>query len=82
MRREECINVLGLVRRQIIGNDVNLLALGLVRHDVSEECDELGRRMARSCLAQHLAGFRIEGRIQRQRAVTSIRNHGAQRAPG
>jgi hypothetical protein len=43
---EELFDQLGLVRREVVGDHMDLLALGLVRHDVGEEGDELGRRVA------------------------------------
>ena len=38
---EERLDPRGLVRREVIGDHVNLFAFGLVGHDVGQECDEL-----------------------------------------
>lgn len=67
---QEFAHLRGLVGREIVGDDVNLFALGLVGHDVGEKGDELGRGVTSSRLAQHLAGQRAKGCIQRQRAAT------------
>lgn len=49
---EERIDLLSLVRREVVRDHVDLLALGLVRHYVGEEGHELGRVVARSCLTK------------------------------
>ena len=72
MCAEEGIDLLGLVRREVIGDHMNLLALGLVGHDVGEEGDELGRGVARGGFAQHLTGLGVKGGIERQRAVPVV----------
>lgn len=69
---QELLDLLGLVRRQVVGDDVDLLALGLVGHEVGEEGDELGRGVSRGGLAQHLAGLGVEGCVQRQRAMPVV----------
>jgi hypothetical protein len=66
---EELIHPLGLVRREVISDDVNLLSLGLVGHNVGQEGDKFGRRVALCGLAQDLASLGVERGIQRQRAV-------------
>jgi hypothetical protein len=33
---EEVLDLLGLVRREVVSDQVDLLALGLVRHDVGQ----------------------------------------------
>ena len=63
-----------LVRREIVGDDADLFATRLVRNDVGEESDELGRRMPGRSLAERLARLGVEGRVQGQRAVAKILN--------
>jgi hypothetical protein len=63
MNREEIFNRLALVRREVVGDRMNLLAAWLIGHDVGQECDELSRGVACRGLAQHLPGLGIEGRI-------------------
>lgn len=47
MLTQECINLLCLVRREVVCNDVNLLAAGLIGQDVGQEGHELGRGVCR-----------------------------------
>jgi hypothetical protein len=42
MLSEEGIELLDLVRREVVGDDVSLFAAWLVGHDVGEERHELG----------------------------------------
>jgi hypothetical protein len=69
---QEFMDSLGLVRREVIGNHVNLFALGLIGHDVCQERDELCRGVSFSRLAQHLARPGVESRVERQRAMTEV----------
>lgn len=62
---QEVCHSRGLVRREIIGNLMNLFARGLTRHDVSQKGDELLGGMAHGGLSEHFAGLGIEGRIKR-----------------
>ncbi len=66
---QELVDPCGLVRREVVSDDMDLLASKLVGHNVSQEGDELRRGVALGRLAQHLARLHIERRIQRQRAV-------------
>ena len=45
--RQELINNLGLVRREVVGDDVDFLALRLVGHNVGKERDEFRRSVGR-----------------------------------
>jgi len=62
----------GLVRREIIGNHMNLFAAWLARHDVGQKGDELLGGMAHGGLSEYFAGLGIEGCVERQRAVPVI----------
>ena len=72
MLAKKRINLLGLVRREVVGNDVNLLTTGLVGHDVSQEGYKLGRGVTRGGLAKYFAGFGIKGGVQRERAAPDV----------
>src|ERR1700682_2594379 len=72
MLGQKWLDALGLVRREVVSDDVNFLALGLVNHDVSEKRDELRRGMPLRRLAQYLAGLGVECGVQRQRAVAVV----------
>ena len=82
MRGQEVLDALGLVRREIVGDHVDLFAARLVDHDVGQERDELGRGVPRGGLAQHLAGLGVEGGVQRQRAVAVVLEAVPLGAPG
>ena len=60
MRRQEILDRPALVSREIVGDDVDLFATGLVDDDVGEESDELGGGVSRGGLAEHFTGLRIE----------------------
>src|SRR4029453_5699059 len=72
MLGEERIDALGLVRREVIADDMNLFAPGLVSDDVSEEGHELGAGVPRRCLAQDLPGLGVEGGIKRKGAMAVV----------
>ena len=78
---QKILNPLGLVRREVVGDHMDLLASGLVRHEVSEEGHELLRGVACSRPAQDLSALRVEGGIERQRAVAVILEAVALEAP-
>ena len=69
---QEGFDRLTLVGREVVGDHVDLFAPGLVDDDVGEEGDKLSRGVPLGGLAQHLAGLGVEGRIERQGAVTEI----------
>src|SRR4029453_5449951 len=72
MRNQEGLDPRGLVRREIVSDHVNLLTFWLVDYDVGQERNEFGRGMPHRGLTEHLAGFGIEGCVQRQRAMPVI----------
>lgn len=69
---QELVDPCGLVRREVVSDDMDLLARKLVGHNVGQEGDELRRGVALGRLAQHFTRLRIERRIQRQRAVAEV----------
>ena len=72
MLDEKRIDALGLVRREVVADDMDLFAPGLMSNDVGEEGHELGAGVPRRCLTQNFARLGVEGGIKRQRAVTVI----------
>src|ERR1700751_1466914 len=62
----------GAMGREIICNNVDLLALGKAGHDLFKESNKLRTGVTRHGLAQHLAGFRVERGVERKRAMTVI----------
>ena len=65
VRCQKCIDLIGFVGRQVVGDDMNLFAPGLVGHDVGEERDELGRGVPSRRLLVDAAHSRILRRIER-----------------
>ena len=58
--------------REIVCNNVNLLASGKAGHDLFKESHKLRTGVARGGLAQHLAGFGVKRGVERKGAVTII----------
>jgi hypothetical protein len=69
MLREGLLNRLGLSRREVVGEDMDLLAARLDAHDRGEKSDESFAGVPRGLLAEKLYGLRGELRMLRQRAV-------------
>ena len=72
VRGEDRLDPRGLVRREVIGTHMHLLAFGLVGHDVGQEGDELGRGGTGRRLAPTFARLGVERGIQRAGAVTDV----------
>jgi hypothetical protein len=70
--REEFVDALGLVRREVVGDDVDFLAARLVDDDVGEERNDYGRGVALGGLAQHFHSLGVEGGVQRQGAMAEV----------
>jgi hypothetical protein len=62
----------GAMGREIICNNVDLLALGKAGHDLFKESSKLRTGVTRRGLAQHLACLGVERGVERKRAVTVI----------
>jgi len=65
--REELFNPLSLMGRQIVRNDVNLLAARLIGDQVGEESHKFLTGVARGGFAHHLAAFGVKRGVQRKR---------------
>jgi hypothetical protein len=63
---------LGLVRRKIVGNNVNFFARRLRGNHVGEKTHELGAGMVAGGLAKDFAALGLEGGVKRKRAVAKV----------
>ena len=72
VRGQEVRDALGLVAADVVADNVNLAALGLVGHDVGEKGDELLAGVTRRGPAEHLAGGGVECGKKAQRAVALV----------
>ena len=61
---EELENMLGFMCAQVVGDDVNLSALGLAGDNLVEKVDKLGTGMLSGGLSHDVAGASVERRIQ------------------
>jgi hypothetical protein len=55
----------GLMRRQVVGDDMDLARCGLRAHDLLKERDELVAGMALGRFAQHEAALRLQRGVER-----------------
>ena len=69
---QEGRNRFGLMRTQVIGNDMDFFAWRLAESDLAKELDKLGAGMARAGLAQHLTSVDVERSVQRQGAMAVV----------
>ena len=60
------------VRGEIVGDDMDLFALGLMSDDIGKEGHELCRGVALSRFAQNFASAGVESGIQRKGAMTEL----------
>jgi hypothetical protein len=72
VRFEELFDWPALVRRESVGDDVDLFAARLVDHDIGEKGDKLRRRLPLGGLARDFASLRVEGGVERQGAVPVV----------
>ena len=59
MALEELENILGFVRAQVVGHDMNLSTLRLAGDDLAEKVDKLGAGMPRGGLSQDVTGASV-----------------------
>jgi len=62
----------GMMGREIIGDNVDLLALGQAGDNLFKKSNKLGTGVTKRSLAQHLAGFGVERRVKRKGAVPVV----------
>ena len=72
MRLKELFDRRALVRREIVRDHMDLFAARLIDRDVSEKGNKLREGVSLCGPAQHFASLRIEGDIQRQRAMPVV----------
>src|SRR5829696_10439110 len=82
MGLEKRLDFLGLVRREVIDNDVDLAPPRLGVDDVVEEVDEGVAGVPRNGLTDDLTSPDVQRDVQRERAVTVILKAVPLRAPG
>ena len=59
MGLEELENILGFVRAQVVGHDMNLSTLRLAGDDLAKKVDKLGAGMPRGGLSQNVTGANV-----------------------
>jgi len=72
MTSQKITDRLGLMRAQVITDDMHGLLLGLACEEIFQKRDELCAGVAGASLANHLAAGGMERRVQRERAVAII----------
>src|SRR5260370_25382227 len=72
----------GAMGREIICDNVDLLALGKAGHDLFQKSNKSRTGVTRRGLAQHLAGFGVERGVERKGAVTGGLKTGSLGSPG
>jgi hypothetical protein len=72
MQLEEAFHQFGFMRREVVQDDENLLPGRLGRDDFFQEANELLTGVPRGGLADDLAGFWIQGGLQRERPVPVV----------
>ena len=70
--REELLHPFGLMGREIVGNEMNLLAARLISNQVGEEGHKLLAGVTRGGFAHHLAIASIKRGVQRKGAVAIV----------
>lgn len=73
--RVECekrLHLLRLAGGQVVEDHVQVAAARLARDKRGQEAHTLGARVAHRRVAEHFAGTRIEGRVEREGTVTVI----------
>jgi hypothetical protein len=80
---QELRDPLGLMGREVVGDDVDLATLGLQRNNLTQEGDQLLSGMAGRGLTQNLAAGGVERGVKRERTMPIVtRSRGARPAQG
>ena len=61
---EELENILGFMCAQVVGHDVNFLALRLAGNDLAEKVDKLGAGMPSGGLSDDITGASVQRCVQ------------------
>src|SRR5205823_2336096 len=72
MSGQKLPDALGFVGGEIVRYDVNLTSLRLMYGDVGKKSDELFTGMTRRSFANDLTGSGVQGRIERERAMSLV----------
>jgi hypothetical protein len=72
MTSEELFDLRSFMGREIIGDDVDFLTVGLMSDEVRKESHEFCRGVALSHFTQHFARAGVESSIQRKSAMTVV----------
>src|SRR5262245_54775440 len=72
MGGEELRHGLSFVRREVVGDDVDLLSRGLRGEDICEKGNELRTGVALGCLAQDLSAGNLQGGVERESTMPEI----------
>src|SRR5208283_3337954 len=79
---QELRDPLGLMGREVVGDDVDLATPGLQRNNLAQEGHKLLGGMASSGLAEDLAVFGVERGVERERAMPIVLEAVALGPPG
>jgi hypothetical protein len=63
---------LTLMRRKIVGDDMDFFAPGLIGNDIVEEGDKFGGGVSWRSLTEYLTCFGVESGIERERAMSVV----------
>ena len=63
---------LTFVSRQVVRDDMDFFAAGLIGDDIGEESDEFSGGVSGSSLTEYLTSFGVESRIQRECAMSEV----------
>ena len=69
---EEFTNSVGLVRTQVISNDVDLATWRLACHNLCKEIDELYAGVACTGFSQHLSGLSVQSAVERKCSMAVV----------
>ncbi len=72
MFSQELCDPLGLLRREVVGDNVNLPAFGFQRNDLAEKGHKLLGGMVGGGLTQDFAAFGVQRSVERKRAILIV----------
>jgi hypothetical protein len=72
MVSQELGDPLGLMRPEVVGDDVDFPLLGFERDDLAQKCHELLGGVTGGGLTKDVAAFGVERSIERERAMTLV----------
>ena len=72
MLGQELCDPLGLMRREVVGDNVDLAAFGFQRHDLAEKGHKLLGGMVGGGLTQDFAAFGVQRSVERERTMPKV----------